>query len=378
VKTPITWIIDSLGPGGAERITMSLLEQFDRGIFDIRVCVLQIKQGNPVAHEIERIGIPVDFVPVPYLRHPANLPRLLRYLRKWQPKLIHTQLEFSDVLGCTAGKILGIPCVSTQHTVGVPEGGSEFWRNELMWTCLRHCCNKVIAVSESTRQFHKQMGRLGNDKIITIYNGINLSPYRALSPTTKNEKRRLLNIPIDGMLITTVAVLRELKGIQYMIEAMPKLLDAAPDVYYLIVGDGEYGQSLRELVASHQLGNRVLFAGQRSDIPEILAASDLFVLPSLTEALPTVLMEAMAAMKPIVASSVGGIPEMINNRINGMLVSPENPLELADTCLQVLLDKNMAETMGRNGFDIAREKFDIQDQVRKLTNLYQELITNAS
>jgi glycosyltransferase involved in cell wall biosynthesis len=180
------------------------------------------------------------------------------------------------------------------------------------------------------------------------------------------------------MLITTVAVLRELKGIQYMIEAMPKLLDAAPDVYYLIVGDGEYGQSLRELVASRQLGNRVFFAGQRSDIPEILAASDLFVLPSLTEALPTVLMEAMAAMKPIVASSVGGIPEMINNRINGMLVSPENSPELADACLQVLLDKNMAETMGRNGFDVASKKFDIQDQVRKLTNLYQELITNAS
>jgi glycosyltransferase involved in cell wall biosynthesis len=376
MKIPIVWMIDSLGPGGAERLTVSILEQLNKEIFDIRVCVLHIQQGNPVAHEIERIGIPVDLVMIPYLRHPANLPRLLKYLRKWRPKLIHTQLEFSDVLGCAAGKILGIPSVSTQHTVGIPEGGSAFWRNELMWASLRYCCNKVIAVSESTRQFHQQMGRLDNGKTITIYNGIDLSSYKAFSSMERDKKRKSLNLPANGMVITTVAVLRELKGIQYMIEAMPIILDAAPDVCYLIVGDGEYGQSLRELVELHQLGDRVFFAGHRSDIPEILAASDLFVLPSLTEALPTVLIEAMAAMKPIVASSVGGIPEMIDNGRNGLLVRHANASDLATACLQVLLDEHKAETMGRNGFDVAREKFDIQNQVHKLTNLYQELLTN--
>lgn len=107
--------------------------------------------GNPVARELEKLGIPIDIVPVLNLRNPANLPALIRYPRVQKPQLVHVQLEFSSVLGIVAAKILCIPSVSTLHTLDNPEEGTAFWRSQLMWFVLRSFCSKVIAVSERTQ-----------------------------------------------------------------------------------------------------------------------------------------------------------------------------------------------------------------------------------
>jgi glycosyltransferase involved in cell wall biosynthesis len=370
----VIWLIDSLGPGGAERVTYSIMKHFDKEHFDFRVCVLQVKLNNPIAKELKKIGIPVDMVPVPYLRHPANLPRLLRYLSRNRPDLIHTQLEFSDTLGSLAAKLLGIPSVSTLHTLETPiRGTSEFLRLQLMWASLRYCCNRIITVSESTRIHHIQIGKLPSKKVITIYNGIDLSGFREIDRMTVNKKRKSLNLPIGAPVFITVAVLREMKGIQFMLDAMTLMLKKIPNLYYLIVGEGEYGVMLKKVVESFGLEDHVIFAGQRNDIPDLLAISDIFVLPTLRDALPTVLIEAMAAKIPIIASDVGGVPEIVVNGENGLLVPPANPLLLADACIQLVKDKSRANALAESGLKIARERFDIHDQVERLSNLYQEL-----
>jgi hypothetical protein len=105
-QKPIIWMIDRLGPGGAEQLMPTILTNLAKEGFIIRVCVLRVRHGNPIAHELERLGLPVDLVLVPNLRHPLNLFRILRYLRKHRPQILHTQLEFSDILGTIAAKLL--------------------------------------------------------------------------------------------------------------------------------------------------------------------------------------------------------------------------------------------------------------------------------
>ena len=139
---PIIWMIDSLGPGGAEQLMPTILKHLMDAGFNIRVCILQVRLGNPIASELERIGLPVDFVPVPNLRHPFNIIRILTYLRSQRPQIVHTQLEFSDVLGTLGAKILGIPSVSTLHTLdSFTDKRSASWRLGLRWFVLRMFCD---------------------------------------------------------------------------------------------------------------------------------------------------------------------------------------------------------------------------------------------
>lgn len=375
MKIKVIWIIDSLGPGGAEQLTLEYLKKFDKKLFEIRVCVLQNRLGNPIETELLKNNIPVDHVDVSNLRNVTNLPRLIKYLKTTKPDIVHTQLQFSDILGALASRILGIPCVSTQHTRYEPKAGTDFLRNNLTWFVLRNFSDKVIAVSEDTRNFHKIKGRISDKKIITIYNGIDLSRYHLENKTAPtSEKRKSLNLPETGLIFSTVAVLREQKGIQYMIDAVANIKKEIPNFYYLIVGDGEYREALKEKVSEKQLENTVIFIGHREDINEILVACDVFVLPTLIEALPTVLIEAMASKKPAIASNVGGVPEMIEDLKNGILTAPENVEELEKACIKLGKDEILRKHLGEQGAIIAQEKFEINNTINKIKHLYMSLL----
>jgi glycosyltransferase involved in cell wall biosynthesis len=333
-----------------------------------------VRDDNPIAADIQRLQIPVDIVPISHLRDVSGCWRLLQYLRRQQPDLIHTQLEFSDTLGSLLANFLGIPTISTLHTLDAPDPGTRtYWRLRLRWWSLRRFAKRVVAVSEGTRQHHLRVGQLGPDKVVTLYNGIDLlrfNGHRQVQQIFKED----FGIPATAPLLTTVAVLRPAKGIQYMIEALPTILEAVPQTYYLVVGAGEHEQSLKALVKEKGLTERVIFTGVRNDVPDLLALSDVFVLPTLDEALPTVLAEAMAAEKPIVVSAVGGVPEMVTDGANGFLVPPADPARLAVACIQLLQHPDQAQAMARIGRDIVEQRFNIRNQARRLGDLYQEVL----
>lgn len=374
MKTKIIWMIDSLGHGGAERLTLAILERFDRERFDLRVCALQERGGNPVAKDLQKAGIPVDLLNIPTLRHPANLFKITGYLRRHKPQLIHAQLEFSIILGSLAAKLLRIPCVTTLHTLDNPQENRAYWRYRITLAALKYLCDRSIGVSESTRQHHLRDGNIPGEKIITLYNGIDLSAYKFPTPEACLEKRKELGLAPNSIIAVTVAVLREPKGIQFMLQAMAQLRETNPNLQYLVVGDGEYGPALKEMARSLGLGNRVVFVGQRKDIPEILAVCDFFILPTLTEALPTVLMEAMAARKAMIASNVGGVPEMIQDGVNGRLLPPGDVPALVTACAQLADDSALRNAWGTAGQAICQEKFNIERQIVSLENLYASLI----
>ncbi|MCF6278637.1 MAG: glycosyltransferase, partial [Anaerolineales bacterium] len=313
MKKKIIWMIDGLGSGGAEHLMPILLSNINSTHFKQRVCTLQVKDGNPVASELEALGIPVDLVHIPNLRHPQNLKKILRYLRKQRPDILHTQLEFSNILGNFASSLLGIPSVSTLHTLNTPQTGERaYWRHQLMLKSLRYFSERIIAVSESTRQHHIQTGGLPPSKIVTIHNGINLHPF-APSPSPSKSLRKSLKIPVASRVLVTVAVLREAKGIQYMLQALPHILAKIPNIIYLVVGDGTYANKLTSLAESLNITEYIRFTGYRNDVAPLLALGEIFILPTLNDAFPTVLLEAMAAKKSLIASNVGGVPEILHD-----------------------------------------------------------------
>ena len=211
--------------------------------------------------------------------------------------------------------------------------------------------------------------------MITLYNGIDLDRFASVATATRLNGRQALGIPPDAPLLITVAVLRQPKGIQYLIEALPFILKVVPEARYLVVGSGDHEGALKELVKTLGLTDRVIFSGARSDIPDLLATSDLFVLPTLGEALPTVLAEAMAAQKPIIASNVGGVLEMVEHGRNGLLTPPADPARLVEACLQLLQNPAQAQAMAHAGRQIVEQRFDIRKQAKCLSDLYQETLT---
>lgn len=376
-KFNIVFLIDGLGWGGAERLMIPILANMDRRLFSVRVGVFQVRNGNPIADDLRALGIPVDLIPVPYMRDLTAVSRITAYLKDVNADLIHAQLELGDILGGLAALRMRLPIVSTLHTMPSQDMSLKSrMHQEVEYFCLRHFFNMVISVSDEARQFHKDIGKLPDRKTCTIYNGIDLSHFPASPQSDREAVLREFNIPAAATVLITVAVLRELKGIQYMIRALPEILSVHPDLYYLIAGSGDFQSALMEEAARVGVSERVVFAGARKDVPALMSASDIFILPTLTEALPTVLAEAMAASLPILASRVGGVPEMVEDGINGKMVAPADPQQLANACTDMLRDPDALVKMGLAGRQIVEEKFNVRVQVDKLQALYQSLITS--
>lgn len=371
----ITYLIDSLGVGGAERLLVTYLSCLKSMGFTVRVCTFAVRNGNPIAADIQKLGVEVDLLPIPLLRDVSAFPRLVRYLRKHNTQLVHTQLEFADSWGTMAARVLGLPSVSTQHTLEDPVKGTKAYRRLKVhrWV-LRNLASKVIAVSEETRNHYLRVGKFPPDKIVTFYNGIDLTRFDQPDPEKRQAVRSALGIAENIPILTTVAVLRPAKGIQFMLQALPKILQSVPDARYLIVGDGDHRDALVRIVEQNDLAKHVIFTGVRSDVPDLLAASDLFVLPTLEDALPTVLMEAMASKVPIVASGVGGIPEMVKDGYNGLLVPAQDAEQLALACTKVLTDPKLAQQLRENGHQVAYQRYDIRKQAQELGDLYRQLL----
>ena len=369
----VLWFIDSLGPGGAEKLMLPVLKSLSELGVENRVCVFRIQAESLIAEELKAIGIPVDVLPVRNVRNPFILQKLVKYIRHYQPNIIHTQLETSDILGTIVARLLHVPSVSTIHTLEKPSRRiKKVLRNFLRWNSLKLFSRCVIAVSEITRKHYLNQG-FDQKKLIKMYNGIDLGIFSQSYLHPKN-KYELFGLQEDGIILTTVAVLREQKGIQYMIQALPALLVKKSNIYYAIVGDGDYREPLEKMASLLGIRNHVLFMQYRNNIPELLSSTDRFVFLSLGDALPTGLLEAMAAGVPIVASEVGGIPEIIENDVNGLLVPPANPSRLADACLQLLDDKQHADRLTKAAHAAIADHFDVRQQAMNLFMLYREIL----
>jgi glycosyltransferase involved in cell wall biosynthesis len=240
-----------------------------------------------------------------------------------------------------------------------------------MWFSLRHTHVKVIAPSRSGLAHAEAVGRIQADRLVVLHNGVDLETFTP-DASSRARVREELGIAVGSPLLITVAVLRSGKGINDLVSAMSEILESIPDAMALIVGDGDELSALQRLAEETGVADRVVFTGSRDDVAALLSASDVFVLPTHEDLLPTVVAEAMASGLPVVATNVGGLPDMVVEDVTGILYPAGDIPALTRACAGLLDDRLRREALGRAGRFVAQEKFDIRKHVEALQRLYVE------
>jgi glycosyltransferase involved in cell wall biosynthesis len=256
--------------------------------------------------------------------------------------------------------------IHTDHARDFPDKKRYMFAEWLM----SHFVYKVVGVSEHTSQNLIRYEKISPGKIVTIYNGIDGSKYDIV--IDKKKKRSELGIRGNDPIIGLGVRLTDQKGLTFLLQAMPELIKRFPGITLIIAGEGPLENDLKKEASALGINDNVMFIGPRLDMPELLQLFDLYVLPSLWEGLPMVLLEAMAARCPIVATDVGGNASAITNGINGSLVKPKAPKALSDEIARVLSSPDILEKYRLNGAATFQNNFDARVMTKKYEKLYKK------
>ncbi len=235
-------------------------------------------------------------------------------------------------------------------------------------------CDAIVAVSKDIERHMVENKGIRADKIHIIHSGIDTAKFNL--PEKPTHLRKRWGVKPEEVLIGTVAVLRNKKGHRFLIRAAVDVLKQHPDTKFLFVGGGPKETEIRQEIAAKGLRNKFILTGTRQDIPEILNSMDIFVLPSQMEALGQAIAEAMAAGLPVVASNVGGIPELALDGKTGYLVPHSDSKALASAINKLLANPRTAKEMGQAGQKYVQQKFDCRHMIDKTAQLYRQLLNN--
>jgi len=372
-KKRLLWLIDSLTMGGAERLVPNFARAYDKNQFELEVACLKEIDGNPIADDLAEMGVPVTVINSRNLRDAAAFRRLLIFIRQRGFDIIHTHLTYADIWGRIAGRIIGVPVVSTLHVeqYGGENVSAERGRaiEKLANFVRRNFGSFVISVSDSMRRSFIEKG-YRQKRLVTIHNGIDLDKFRLPADFSRIKARAGFGIPESSSVIATVSVLREGKGHDLLLSAAERVLKTEKDVRFLIVGSGPLEARLRQRTSDAGLENKVIFTGMRRDVVNLLALSDIFVLASERDQLPTVFLEAMAMKLPAIGLNSGGVPEMVSDGETGIIVQSPDARELEKGILKLLQNPETARVMGGKGRQRVEKEFSALVWAHKLQELY--------
>jgi glycosyltransferase involved in cell wall biosynthesis/protein-tyrosine-phosphatase len=333
-----------------------------------------------LARELRRLGVPVAIVDEH--RHTAlGIARLLtRFLREHDIDVVHTHRYKDSVLGSIAAKAAGVPhVIRTVHGLSEPMRGwdrAKFQIYDALDRATLWCCaDRILAVSRRMAEILKESGYRAHT-VTHIHNGVDLRTVKAMRPS--EDVRRALGIEDDEVVIGTAGRFAPVKGHAYLVRAARLVLHHEHRARFLFVGSGPLASELLESARQLGVDRRCLFvdpaADRRAGIYDLIAAMDLFVLPSLNEGIPMALLEAMALARPVIASAVGGIPEVVTDRVTGLLVEPENDGRLADACLALARNRPWAHTLGARARRVVERNFSHERNGNALLDLYREVV----
>ncbi len=355
------------GNGGAQESYTGLLLGLDRSAFEVRA--LSLSAGSAV-QRLRRLGVNVTVIEAG--DDEVACGELAAYLQREEIDLVHAHMFRAEVVGTRAALAAGTPViVATVHSSRVrsPEDVATL-------AALTPAMDRLIVPSEAIAEKVRAEGR-GGARFSVIPNGVDLERFEVPAPpcTLRDE----YGIPCEDALIGVVARLEAEKGHAHLIAAMPEVLARAPRTWLAIVGDGSLRAELEAQARAFPAParDRIVFTGSRDDISAITADLDVAVLPSLREAQGISILEAMARRKPVVASAVGGIPEVLTHGVDGFLVPPADPSALADALAGLARSPSLRERVGEAGYATVRERFSIEAQVRRVEDLYAEELQRA-
>jgi sugar transferase (PEP-CTERM/EpsH1 system associated) len=367
-ETPVRvlHLITELNIGGAEKVLSRLLSRLDRERFAPAVACLYGGDG-PVADEIRSLGIPVTDLGMTAKWRLDAFVRLYRLLYRQRPTILHTWMFHANVPGRVLGRLAGVPIViSSERTMG-QEGGLRRWLNRITGPLP----DRVACVSESVAEFAAQTIGIPPAKLAVIPNGIPLEDFQ---PGDRSRARVDPGIPLRAVVAGTVGRLQPVKGTSYLLEAWSRLASDHPDAILLLVGGGSQQAALERMSRRLGISERVRFLGDRADVPDLLRGMDVFVLPSLWEGMPNAALEAMAVGLPVVATAVGGTPEVVVDGVTGLLVPPGDPDALAQSIARLLCDPDLRYKMGQAGRERVVKHFSVGRMVEQTEWLYEQLL----
>ncbi|HSL84680.1 MAG TPA: glycosyltransferase [Thermoanaerobaculia bacterium] len=376
----LLWLIDSLTAGGAEALTVPFaraLHREDRGEaagVRLEIAFLKSLGGNPFEAELRDLEVPVTGLGARNLRDVAAFRRLVRLLRQRRVGLVHAHLAYASIWGLLAGRLTGTPVVLTLHVrpPDDPPWSREGLRRRLLVGAANRWARRALAVSGAVRDAWAAVG-LRRERIAVVHNGVETAGMESGTEAAA-AVRRELGVPGGAPLVVTVSVLRPGKGLEVLLEAVPAVLGEHPDARFAVVGDGPERRRLEEGAAAAGLGEAVVFTGFRRDVPALLAAADLFVLPTRDDAFPTVLLEAQAAGVAVVASRAGGVPEIVEDGATGVLVPPGDPAALARAVSALLADPAARRRLAEAGRRRTEERFSADAWLARLDAVYSQVL----
>ncbi|MGA3056683.1 MAG: glycosyltransferase [Candidatus Limnocylindrales bacterium] len=351
--------------GGAQEHVYSLVTRLNRECYEVRV--VSLSHGSSV-RRLQKAGIDVTVIDEPDDR--AAVRALANSVASFAPEIIHDHMYRAEVIGTRAALLLGEKgckrpaVISTVHSSRIRCVDDRQTLRQLT-----PLMDRLIVVSRAIERKVREEGRLGAP-VSLIYNGVDLQRYNHQQPCCTLHEEYL--IPEEAPIVGVVARLEAEKGHRTLIDAWPDVLAAVPNAWLLVIGEGSERDALEAEAATLGVSERVVFTGRREDVPAVTAALDVSVLPSYREAQGLSVLEAMALSRPVVASNVGGIPEMIEDGVTGLLVPPNDCGALAAAIVRLLTDHPFADMIARRGHDLVHERFCIELMVNSIETLYDE------
>jgi len=369
-KIKVLHLINTLSAGGAELHLLTLCRHLKR--LGVEVAVAYLKEGKgsrPIQPDFEATGIPVFYLGgegVDFVRPWLQLHRLLKRVK---PDILHTHLPRADLLGfLTRLSGFSSPWVCSVHDIH-----SKSWRGRWalpFFGSVWRRADKVIAISEAVKSWLVQGYRLESEKVQVVYYGI--EPERWCSPSRDLRFEWKL---AEKLLVGSVGRLESRKGHDLLIRAMPFIAQRFPQTMLLIAGHDPwgYGRVLESLVTQLGMEKHVRFLGFQDDIPSFLHAIDVFAFASRSEGFGQVVIEAMAAGKPVVVSRIAPLTEIVIDGETGFYAEPENPESFAEKILWLLSHREEAQNMGKRGQEVVKKRFSAETMAFVVLAIYQEV-----
>ena len=369
MKINILQLVNGFAIGGGEIKLLELVKLLDKDKFN--QVVVSVGQSGPLQKEFEELGFPVYVFEKKHKYDFTQIYKVRGLIKKHNIDIVMTTLFYADVIGAFASK--GHVPVISWEVVTQPQKTVH----KLTYGRAKKHFYKVITVSNAIKDKIIKERNLVPEKVDTIHYGVDTQ--RFIRDSIIGEKiKKELGIENGKIILGTVARLTNQKGHKYLIEAVPQIVEKYPNVKFVFAGDGYLHEELNARIKGLGMSSYFIFLGFRKDIPELLSAFDGFILPSLYEGLPNVVLEAMSCSNPVVATAVDGTPEAVIDGETGFLVPSKQPEPLAKAVIKLIQNKTNMETMGQNGRLRVEKHFSIDKQVEEFEYLFHQVLHKAA
>lgn len=373
----LLYVFDNMEFGGGERVFAQIINRLS--IERYRIIVACLPTGAFI-EKIKRSGVQIKSVDMRKRFNPGVIFQLADLMKREKVDIVHSQGARADFFARIAAKLAGAPIVVS--TVPMPvEGFDVNPLRKLIYMAFNRFSERFVdrfmVVSDALEKMMIEKHGIEPQRVVKIYNGIEKDEYCIPDKEIacrRSRFRKEFGLRDDVPVVVAIGRLVWQKGFEYFIEAMPGVLKRFKEARFLIVGEGQMEDDLKEKSRRLMLEDRIIFTGFRKDIRDVLASLDVFVMPSLLEGLPVVLLEAMAMIKPIVATKIEGIIEVLENGVTGLLVSPKDPQILSEAIVDLLIHKDKARQMGLAARKVVEERFGVDIMVQKVEKVYEELL----